>query len=275
MKTVNLKKYKLTISICIILILSVFTACSSNSEIPPQTVESPVGDEEAILEITSISILSALEPILFGKFPQTIDEEAIVTNTKNANGYYQGSMGQSYAKVNGKYYKVEDVLWDAFKLESGDILLVAQNILYSARYDNYHDYFEGERQIFKDDGYVFTDAEEARIQDVNVKYDYRTQSSITFNVRRFFLSYETLQNIYPTTTKVLKKPTDYAAINLQTNESGYASWWLAPRNGKSIYVSEDGAISNKNNTYIEMVDSSAYIRYATRGMVSCLIISAE
>ena len=275
MKMINLKKYKLTISICIVLLLSVFTACSSNSVNVPDTVESPGDVEETKLEITSISILSALEPILFGKFPQTIDEEAQVTINKNSNGYYAGSNMQYYAQVNGKYYKVEDVLWDAFQLESGDILLVSRNILFSARYDNYHDYFEGERQILQNDGFVFTDEEEARIKSTNVKYEHRIQSSIYYCVQRFLLNFDQLNELYPTTNKVLKKPTDYAAIKLDVNEYGYSSWWLAPNKGKSLYVSDAGVISNKGNTYIDVTESFAYIRYAQRGMVPCMIISAN
>ena len=91
MKMINLKKYKLTISICIILLLSVFTACSSNSVNVPDTVESPGDVEETKLEITPISILSSLEPILFVKFTKTSEEEAQVTINKNSNGYYAGS----------------------------------------------------------------------------------------------------------------------------------------------------------------------------------------
>ena len=270
---VKVKKYKLTISLIIILVLSVFTACSSNSETMPEIVESPGQVEESKIEITSISIKSALEPIKFGKFPQTIDEEAQVTLTPNEQGYYVGSNLQYYANVMDKYYKVEDVVWDAYKLESGDILLVSQKILFSARYDDYHDYFETESFIFHTDLFMFTKQEDKRIKKVGIKYEYRIQASISIRTKMFMLNFDQVNEIYPTKNKVLKAPTDFAKEFMTPNDDGFCPWWLAPKSGKSIYITDDGAVSNKGNTYIETGDSTARIGYALRGMVPCMIIS--
>ena len=275
MKKINASIVKLTISILIILILSAFTACSSNSVDVLETVESPEYVEDSKIEITSISILSALEPIKFGKYPQTIDEEAQVTINKNSQGYFAGSNLNYYAYKNHHYYKVEDVLWDAFELENGNILLVSQDILYTVRYDDYEDYFENEAKIFDFNGFMFTQAEEERIQSTGVKYDFRMQMSVSVSTTMFLLNYEQLTQLYPTTSKVLKNPTDYAAANLDVNEYGNASWWLAPKKGKNIYVSDLGAISNKNNTYIEIDGDFAHIKYAVRGMVPAMIISSN
>ena len=275
MKKINTSIVKLTISILIILVLSAFTACSSNSEVVPETVESPGYVEDSKIEITSISILSALDPISFGKYPQTIDEEAQVTINKNAQGYYAGSNLNYFARKGNHYYKVEDVVWDAFQLEDGDILLVSQDILYAARYDNYEDYFEFEAKIFDNNGFMFTEAEQAKIRTIGVKYDFRVQMSVSFYTQMFLISYEQLVELYPTTSKVLKNPSDYAAADLEVNEYGNSSWWLAPKKGKNIYVSDLGAISNKSNTYIGVEAGEAHIKYATRGMVPAMIISAD
>ena len=274
MKNIMVKKYKLTISVIFVLLIIVFSACSSNSldthvDNAPQEYQ-----EEPKIEITSISILSALDPIIFGKFPQTFDEEAVLTITKNDKGYYLGSDLEYYSVVDGKSYRLEDVVWDAYALQSGDILLVSRNILYSARFDDFHDYFEKEARIFMDDAFMFTTEELLRIKVTNVKYEYRLNSSVSFRSKSFFLNLDQLKSIFPNTASIIKTPTDYAARSLETSDTGSASWWIAPEKGKHHYISAKGSISNKNNTYID-TSSDLKIKYSYRGIVPAMIISKE
>ena len=274
MKAIIKKTTKLTISVLFVLLIIVFSACSSNSldtyvDNAPQEYQ-----EETKIEITSISILSALDPIIFGKFPQTFDEEAVVTLSKNDKGYYMGNDLEYYSVVDGKCYRVEDVVWNAYALKSGDILLVSRDILYSARFDDFHDYFEREARVFMDNAFMFTTEELLRIKVTNVKYEYRIQSSVYFRTKSFFLNIDQLKSIFPSTASILKEPTDYAAANLETSDYGNASWWIAPEKGKHHYVSATGSISNKNNTFID-TKADSMIQYSYRGIVPAMIISKE
>ncbi len=273
------KKLFLIFPIVLILILSIsmlFACSTENTErTTTKTVMSgPIDStEDSTFNITSISVLDSLEPITFGKYPQTINSSIAVSQDKKSNGYYLGVDKNYYALKKGSYYKVEDIVWDAFRLESGDILLVSQKILYSVRYDDFHDYFDDQMPIIDEKGFIFSEEESAKIKDTKVSYEYSLALRANVTTKMFFLTMDEIQSIYPSASKVLKAGTDYAKINLEVSDYGYSTWWIAPSKGKNYYVSLTGTFSNKSNTTIQTIDGDSKIQYTYRGFVPAMIIS--
>lgn len=267
----------LAVILCFIVLMCTFMACTKpadNVEIEEENKPQEYIEEEDI-EISQISITEQIDSITFGKYPQTITPDIHVAIDQDYNGYYLGTDRNLYAPKDGSYYKVEDVVWDAFKLESGDILLVSQKILFTARFDDYHDYFERERQVFDFKGFIFTDEESAKIKYSGVEYGYNVTNSAKFKTRMFFLNIDAIMTSYPSAQKVLKKPTDYCINELEVSEYGYATWWIAPEHGKNYYISLEGTISNKNNTYLGYLGNYPSIRYSVRGIAPAMVISAN
>lgn len=270
----------ITIVCIIILLISTFSlmlACSSDNYIV--VVDSNNGEgntvfnQEVEIVPTSISITSTLEPITFGKYPQTAVDSAHVATLPESNGYYFSTDKNYYAKKNDIYYRVEDVTWDAFLLDNGDILLISQNILFAARYDDYYDYFEYEREIFDEKGFIFTQEEEARICESGIEYSNKVYSSAKFLTRMFLINSDQLLDTYKYASNVFKKPTDYVKDEIPQSEYGYSAWWLAPTKAKNYYVSYEGTISNKSNTYVTYIGVYPVIKYAVRGIAPAMIIS--
>lgn len=266
----------MTISIIIICLLSLSAACCEmDSEEEITNVVTKGYLEQQQIEVTPISVVDSLGQISFGKYPQTINPNANVSTENKYNGYYLGSDNNYYAYRNGAYFKVEEVIWDSYQLENGDILLVSRDILFAARYDDYEDYFESEREIFDEGGFVFSGEEASRVKTTGVEYSYRLQSSVGFSRKLFLLNIDQVTQVYQSASKVVKKPTDYSKKDLSVSDYGNATWWLAPQKGKSYYISQTGSISNKDNTYIEVTDKYARARFAWRGVAPAMIISSK
>ena len=265
----------LTLTITIIVLLAVFLFAGCEESVPQERNFSIAQDyaTPSNIQVTPISVTNSLGPVTFGKYPQTKSGDVTITSGKLSNGYYLGSDNNYYALLRGAYFKVEDVVWDSYQLDNGDILLISQNILFAARFDDYQDYFEKEREIFDEEGFVFTDEENAKIQTSGIEYSYRMQSSTKFLKRMFLLNVEQVTNIYTSASSVLKTPTDYCKRNLTLSDYGYSDWWIAPEKGRSYYISKQGTISNKDNTYIEVTENYARARYAWRGVAPAMIIS--
>ena len=273
------KKLFLIFPIVLILMLSIsmLFACSTENtqRTTTQTImSSPIeADSDTSFTITPISVTDTLDPITFGKYPQTINNSTAISKEKQSNGFYVGADRNYYSLYKGSYYKVEDIVWDAFKLESGDILLVSQKILYTVRYDDFHDYFEKEKDIIDSKNFIFTEEETAKIQKTKVSYDYRIAKKANFTEKMFFLNMDEIQAIYPSAQKVLKEGTDYSKYSLEVSDYGYSTWWIVPSKGKSYYVSLTGTFSNKSNTTIDTINGDSRIQYTNRGVVPAMIIS--
>ncbi len=272
------KSVRYTILVLLLFVLSIplFMACGAAEEKVETILETHTHQEIYVnedIEITPISVSSGIEPIAFGKFPQSLKGNVIINKAKNKDGYYLGSDGNSYALIDGEYYLMEDILWDAFLLDSGDILLISQKILWSARYDNYHDYFEREAQIWEHGMFLYTEEEKALMQKTGIEYSSGYVMNSKHKENYILIDINNLTKFYPTKKKIVKEATTYARKNLTVNSEGLASWWLAPKTGLGYYVTQSGAISNKSNTYIQNTGALSKIAYSYRGVAPAMIIS--
>ena len=92
----NQKKYIL-IPILLILLLSVslFAACSPVVYEPENNNQNTEEIDEDILvddiPLTNIAVVDTLDPITFGKYPQTVSSSVSISKEKQSNGYYLGS----------------------------------------------------------------------------------------------------------------------------------------------------------------------------------------
>ena len=267
-----------TISILLIVVFSaiLFVACSPRADIDPEEVDVAQNTyvSQEPIEITPISVLSKMEPVTFGKFPQSLKGDVTVSEKASSDGYYLGSDGKKYYKDGSLYYLLEDIVWDAYELDSGDILLISQKILTAARYDDYHDFFEFEKKVFDTDLFSFTTAETKRIQTIGVEYGTGFSSSTKMKAKLFFINIDTITYFYPTTSKIVKQSTTFAAAKMKSQAGIDADWWLAPSKGRGYYVTNDGVISNKDNTYLDTSGELTRIAYARRGIAPALVISA-
>ena len=276
--TMAKKRFNLIFKILIVFLFSVLSlmGCvgehSENIEIEEE-VEYLEETYDFEVETTPISVSSSIGKMVFGKFPQSLKGDVHISKTKSSNGYYLGNDGNYYVLSDGHYYLIEDIIWDAYELESGDILLVSEKILFSAKYDDYVDYFDREADVFERSNFVFTDIEKSLIQSVGLEYGENSLSYTRFYDTMFFLDVEKVQELYPTSNKIVKEPTTYALQNLEVNDDDYSSWWLAPKNSRDYYVSDEGTISSKRNTYLDTSELIARIKYAYRGIAPAIIIS--
>ena len=270
-------RYTILILLMLVMSIPLLMACNTAEnnliDLPFETHSHNETYQQEDIEITPISVHSGIEPIAFGKFPQSLKGDVNVSKVKGTNGYYLGSDGNSYAKIDNQYYVMEDILWDAFLLDSGDILLISRKILWSVRYDDYHDYFEREAQMWEKDLFYYTEEEKALMKKTGIEYSSGYVSSSKHKDNYFLLNVDTLTKFYPTKNKIYKETTTYASKNLKTNKEGRAVWWLAPKLGLGYYVTQDGAISNKNNTYLINSGALSKIAYSYRGVAPAMIIS--
>ena len=270
---------KITISILVIVLFSMIllVACTPAQDVTVVEDEesNSVYLEQEPVEITPISVSSTMGSFVFGKFPQSLRGDVRINTIPTEDGYYLGDDGNKYYKNGTLYYMLEDVVWDAYELESGDILLISQKILTATRYDDYHDYFEFERRVFDEELFNFTDAEYSKIQTVGVEYSSGYLKTSKRKTRFFFIDIDTITNFYPSSNKIVKQPTTYAASKMKAQADLNATWWLAPSAGRGYFVTKEGSISNKSNTYLDDTGSITKIAYAYRGIAPAIIISAN
>ena len=271
------KVSRLVFSILIVCLFSAISLMSCTAEVNPENTQTELYTqeihEEVDVECTPISVKSSIGKMSFGKFPQSLKGDVIISKVKAANGYYLGSDSNYYVLKDGHYYLVEDVIWDAYELEDGDILLVSEKVLFSARYDDYVDYFDQEVDVFERGNFLFTEIEESLIKNVGHEYGKNSIYYSRFYDKMMFLDIDQVQLLYPSSKKILKEATSYALPKITNPDGETVSWWIAPKNGRNYYVSTSGTISNKGNTYLDTSETLAKIKYARRGIAPAIIIS--
>lgn len=203
--------------------------------------------------------------IKFGLYPQSIKENnVIVNNIKDINGYYLGSDGNKYAMfqtkmiydnvtfINGEgvnsnsiyYFKVEPIYWQILKETSKYYILFCNNIIDTCIYDMYTNNYEESyiREWLNNNFYLqaFNDEERKQIRRIIVDNSLEsTNDTINAYVssntsdKVFLLSTnEIFSSDYGFVNKTRKKLlSDYAIAKLAYLEKGYGKYWLrSPEN---------------------------------------------
>jgi hypothetical protein len=202
----------------------------------------------------------------FGFYPQRIKAESVTVSTlTDEQGYYTGSDGEKYAKVevnayssykfsNGNsitkgttyYFKVEPIKWRILSEENGKALILCQSIIANRCFDdNSNNYKDSEIRAWLNNEFfstAFSIDQQALINTIEVDNSanstgYSSNSYACENTydKVFLLSYKEVTNAsygyysnYDTARQ--KKTTDYSkATGAYTNTSNYNGngwWWL-------------------------------------------------
>ncbi len=74
--------------------------------------------------------------IYFGEYPQTQKASSVtIIASQDSRGYYLGDDDSYYALLNGKYYKVEPILWKILKDDNGELFIHSTIALQARRFD--------------------------------------------------------------------------------------------------------------------------------------------
>lgn len=198
--------------------------------------------------------------IKFGLYPHSIKENnVIINNIKDINGYYLGSDGNRYAMVHTKilddnvtfnngevvkinttyYFKVEPIYWQVLKETSKYYILFCDNIIDTCIYDMYTNNYEKSylREWLNNNFYLqaFNDEERKQIKRIIVDNSLEsTNDTINHYVcsntsdKVFLLSTSEIFNSdFVSINKTRKKLlTDYAIAKSAYIEKWYGKYWL-------------------------------------------------
>ena len=160
--------------------------------------------------------------VLFGSYPQTKIANGVSVDETDVddNGYFLGSDGKRYAKLDTNYYMVEPVLWQIINEADGNAILIPVKILEEHRYDEtYADYAQSEiRTWLNSDFYnkVFSSQEKNIVQKTSIEGDINDNVSLV-----------TGDIIEKSGFDWFKVGTDYSIDNgLVVGTSGGSSWWF-------------------------------------------------
>ena len=221
--------------------------------------------------------------IYFGRYPQTIKASSVtVSSTKNANGYYVGSDGAEYAKVNATpyeskyklsngttiskgttyYFKVEPIRWKIIGEDDESIKLFCDIVLEGRSYhnDSKNNYKNSKIRNWINNEFIslsFNSYEKEIIKTTLVDNSANSTdvSSNEFacantNDKVYLLSYIEAKKLSSSNRKILTS--DYARakgawISTSSSTYGNGSWWLrspyAYRERSAHLVDYDGSIS--------------------------------
>lgn len=112
--------------------------------------------------------------IKFGSYPQSEKEESVtISGNADSNGYFKGSDGEKYEKVDDKYYKVEPLMWRILTLkENNEALIFCETIIDQTIYDDdSSNYAQSVLRSFLNDNFynkAFNASEKKIIAKINV-----------------------------------------------------------------------------------------------------------
>ena len=224
--------------------------------------------------------------IKFGSYPQSEKEESVtISGGADSNGYYKGSDGEKYEKVNDKYYKVEPLMWRILTMrENNEALIFCETIIDQSIFDdNSSNYAESVLRSFLNNGFynkAFNAAEKKIISKTNVdnsasktKKDAEAFACENTNDYVFAMAYKDMVNTDYGYTTNYDDParafiaTDYARAKGvwatgEIGSEGLGGYWLRSpaRNDCALYGDPDGRVHEGSFVYVTYVGVAPALR---------------